>query len=254
MSSIKVAVLPISYVIYLFLVSFIILEIFFRFFPVSESFHQQRVDEEAPYVHFEPNRVVRKQIGFDFSHVTRKQVNNYGYLTDVNFTADSHPVMVIGDSFVEPCRSQTIKRSKDCRRKTCRTEYFAVALSGAPLSQYLAYAKFAEDEFDPTKYVFVIIENDFDESWFRFKWDPGFFYFDDNEQLSLVEYTPSNLKSILRKSAFLRYLYLDLKIGANLGRRLDMFNGGEVAASQANFSSAKLDEERLLFGKRTLFS
>ena len=42
---------------------------------------------------------------------------------------------------------------------------YAVALSGAPLSQYLAYAKF-EDEFDPTRYVFVIIENDFDESWF----------------------------------------------------------------------------------------
>ena len=42
---------------------------------------------------------------------------------------------------------------------------FSLGFSGAPLSTYLAYAKFAEKQLNPGTYCFVIISNDFVESF-----------------------------------------------------------------------------------------
>ena len=65
---------------------------------------------------------------------------------------------------------------------------------------------------------FLIISNDFDESFYSVKGAPGFHYFDELTGLKLVNYEPSVIKRLARRSAFIRYLYIDLKLKTQLQR------------------------------------
>lgn len=95
-------------------------------------------------------------------------------------------------------------------------------MSGAPLSQYIAYKNYVKNNFNPDLYVFLIINNDFDESFYEVKRARGFHYFNDSGALDRVDYFPSKIKKIARKSAFIRYLYLDLKLTVQLSKFFEL--------------------------------
>jgi len=90
---------------------------------------------------------------------------------------------------------------------------YSIGLSGAPLSQYLVFAEYSRNTFRPDAMVFVIIGNDFDESLLKYQSSPRFHYFDGKEGrfvLPRVDYEISTTKKLLRKSAFVRYVILNL--------------------------------------------
>lgn len=232
------------YLLYLFIASFILLELIFRFLPTSQSLETQSVNESSPYIHFAQNKLFRKQTGSDFSHVMLKRTNNYGYLTDTDF----HPnrdeskkrISIIGDSYVQATHVENKKTFHGLLSHFYDgLEFYPIGFSGSPLSQYLAFAKFSEKEFNPDKYIFIIIFNDFDESLLEYKQTPGFHYYDKNMSLILINYEPSTLKKTLRLSAFLRYLYLDLKIHVQLRQILDMGKGNSDIKSTVTINKAK---------------
>ena len=72
MSLIKITL----YLLYISFLSFFIIEIIFRFMPVSDSLKYQSVNKDSPVMHFLPNRIITAQIGFDFSHVVKKKLQN----------------------------------------------------------------------------------------------------------------------------------------------------------------------------------
>jgi hypothetical protein len=223
MSWIKKMTQIFSYLIFLFVTVGVLLEVIFRILPTSDSLMQKPVTIADPILKFTENREVTKQIGFNFSHVNTKKINNYGYATDKFFqekSINSKPVIaVIGDSYVEALQ---VKNSDAFHAilddKFENYDFYPIGISGSPLSQYLAFAKFASNYFRPEVYIFLIIDNDFDESFENVKKAPGFHYFDDITGLKLVEYKPSKIKQLARKSAFVRYLHLDLKILNQLRR------------------------------------
>jgi len=90
---------------YILVSVFLLLEIFFRLLPVSGSLEMMPVNEDNPIIHYKPNRMVIRQIGFNFNHVNEKRINNFGYVSDIDFRAtgskESKTVAVIGDSYVE---------------------------------------------------------------------------------------------------------------------------------------------------------
>jgi len=223
MSWIKKITQIFSYLIFLFVAVALLLEVIFRILPTSDSLLLKPVTSESPILKYTENRVVTKQIGFNFSHVNTKKINNYGYATDKIFQEKSvktKPVIaVIGDSYVEAMQvknSDTFHAILD--DKFDNYDFYPLGISGSPLSQYLAFAKFASNHFAPEVYIFLIIDNDFDESFESIKKAPGFHYFDDETGLKLLNYQPSNIKLLARKSAFLRYLNLDLNVTAQLRR------------------------------------
>jgi hypothetical protein len=59
--------------------------------------------------------------------------------------------------------------------------------------------------------AFFIGGNDFDESLLKYKSGPRIHYFADNGELRRIDYEMSTTKKILRESAFLRYLILNLE-------------------------------------------
>ena len=170
---------------------------------------------------FKENRDVTKQIGFDFNHVNKKHVNNFGFATDRDFYlggSDSKPVYaVIGDSYVEAIQVKN-KHTFHARLDADLEEVsvYPFGMSGSPLSQYLAVAEYTKKNFKPDVFIFLIINNDFDESWYQIKRSPGLHYFKADGSLKLIEYIPSKVMKIARKSAFVRYLYIDLKIHVQL--------------------------------------
>ena len=207
--------------LYMGFTSFLLLEAVFRFLPVSESVQIQPVTAKSPIAHFRENRVVTLQIGFDFSHVVEKRINNFGFMSDTDFAAERHPnvgrTVIIGDSFVEAFQVTNSKTFHGIISKAVKgVEVYPIGISGAPLSQYLAYAEFAEQTFNPDKYVFVIIANDFDESLLKNKAAPPHHYFTSSGSLALSTFEPNRLAQIVIKSAFIRYLYFDLKLSHRL--------------------------------------
>ena len=220
MSWIKNVLKFISYLCYLTISVFIILEIIFKLLPTSDSLKTSAVNSKNPIVSYEKNRIIRKQIGFNFNHINTKKINNYGYATDRDFVTkdlkENFLVSVIGDSYVEAVQVKNKDPFHAILDKNLKNvNVYPIGMSGSSLSQYLAFANFSNVKFNPDVFVFLIIANDFDES-FGTKRFLGFHYFNDDGSLNLYDYSPSLLKILARESAFLRYLHLDLKFTKQL--------------------------------------
>ncbi len=223
------------YLSYIFLVVVALLELVFRILPTSDSLMIQAVNENNPILHFKENRTVNKQIGFNFTHVNKKNINNFGYATDREFlikdlqqNKKNKIAVAIGDSFVEAVQvhnDDTFHALLDKSNEDI--DIYPIGVNGSPLSQYVAFYKYAERLFDPDIYIFTIVYNDFDQSWFKIKKAPGYHYFTDEYELELINYKPSNLKELARKSAFVRYLYLDLQISVQINRFKKIFKKDE---------------------------
>ena len=202
----------------------LLLEGMFRFLPVYEGYNTQPVNAESPVFHFAPNRTFTWSKFADFSMANVVHSNNYGYINDQDYDpkSDKPLIAVIGDSYVEavmvPYAETLHGRMAEGLKKDWRVYSFGA--SGAPLSQYLAFAKLARDEFKPQKLIVVIIGNDFDESLMRYKSNGGFHYFKETKDgdltLERVDYTPSFLGKVVRHSALLRYLLGNVQILARV--------------------------------------
>ena len=86
-----------------------------------------------------------------------------------------------------------------------RGRVYSIGVSGAQLSQYLVFADYAKTRFRPDAMAIVIISNDFDESLRKYQSAPRFHYFNERDGelvLERIDYRPSKLKRLLRKSAF----------------------------------------------------
>ena len=60
------------YIIFLVLVTFFLIEIIFRFLPVSDAKQTQTVNQDNQIAHRKENVLATHQTGFDFSHVVEK--------------------------------------------------------------------------------------------------------------------------------------------------------------------------------------
>ena len=204
----------------LILLPFLIMEGFFRLLPVSNPPYLLPVSAEHPVVRYQPNIEYLSSGGWNFSIRTRMRTNNFGY----NNLWDYHPedttplLMVIGDSFVEALTVDSGKSAAEVLNSTVsgRGRVYSIGVSGAALSQYLAFAEFSRTTFRPSAMAFFIIENDFDESLFKYKSEPRLHYFEENGNgfvLRRVDYERSTIKTFLRNSAFVRYVMLNLNAG-----------------------------------------
>jgi hypothetical protein len=93
---------------------------------------------------------------------------------------------------------------------------YNLAMSGAPLSQYLVFAEYAVREFAPSALVFVVVGNDFDESSCDVRPHEGMHCIrlrEDGATLELIpSYGDSTIRSLAKSSALLRYVVFNLGI------------------------------------------
>lgn len=207
---------------------FLLLEVVFRLLPTSYPPSMEPVSSALEVPRFVPDREFTYSKDWDFSIRTRKRANNMGFINlyDYDPQAETPLLMVIGDSFVQANEVDKGKSAAEVLHREVEPEgrVYSIGFSGAPLSQYLVQANYAVNKFQPGGIVFVIIANDFDESLIEYKAAPQFHYFEERDGeliLELVEYAPSPVRQLLRRSAFLRYLVLNVNFQSRLRQLRD---------------------------------
>ena len=195
--------------------SAILLEIAFRLMPVADLFERGVVNETQPIIRYHPNQDIRYSIGWNFYQKSKKTTNNFGFVHSNDYVPMAEPdFAVIGDSFVEAMQvdnEEAFQEVVGALRPGLKIYSFGI--SGSALSQYVEFARYAENTFNPKSYVFVIIGNDFDQSLCEYRPKPGNYCFDENYSNTLVEFDGFPLvRAIARNSAFARYVALNLNI------------------------------------------
>ncbi len=200
----------------------IILEILLRFFPVSEGLNFQDVTKTNPVMRAQPSNIVTQSRHWNFYKVQNLKINNLGFRNDFDYSTNSKKkvISIVGDSYVEASQlsfDNTFygKLSKSFGENA---DVLTFGFSGAPLSQYLIWAKYAVDNFKVDELTFVIVENDFTESMYERtgRFFAGYHYFKpcNNGQycLILIERKSNFLTSILKQSVLVSYLYRNLLV------------------------------------------
>jgi len=203
------------------LVTLVAFEVLLRFLPVSNGLRIQPVNEASPYFHGEPNRSFLFSRGWNFSIVNRGRLNAQGFVNNQDYDSTSHrPLLaLIGDSQIEALMvpfEQTVS-GRLARRVEGRGRVYSFAFSGAPLSQYLAWAKHAVESYRVSGLAIFVMSNDFDESIRRYARMPGFYQYDKpNGATEWVwvrkDYTPSPWRHFINASSLLQYLYRNVQV------------------------------------------
>jgi len=223
------------------LVCLVLAELVLRFLPVGTGFGSMPVNSDNPIFRFRPNSDFTFSRDWDLDLANRGHVNNDGFVNDQDYVASDKPplVAVIGDSYVEaamvPYARTSHGRLSEAFRGKLRVYSFGA--SGAPLSQYLVWARYAVEKYRARALVINVVGNDFDESRIEFKSAPGFWYYapggDGKLQLRLVEYQPDTLTRLVRQSALLRYLAINLQAQHAVAAAIARFRAGSPKAPEA---------------------
>ncbi len=235
----------------------LVLEVVLIPFPVVDARHFESITEH-PAGRRQPGQYTWSR-RWNFAVVNRVRVNNYGFVSDHDYdaAAESPLLAVVGDSFVEavmvPYGQTCAGRLAD--RLAPRVRVYSFGVSGAPLSQYLAYAQYVREEFRPGRMVFVVVANDFLESLVEYSWGYPFTYFAEDDAGGLTRVTvpaapPSRWRRIGQKSRLFRYLYGNLELGGVLRVAMSRRGEGSVPAdgSSPSDGSAPADGSSPLDG------
>lgn len=200
-------------------------EIALRFLPVSEGMRSQSVTFDQPVHKFQSDDRVRWSRDWNFSIITDLRVNNAGFVNKYDYAPHgAAPVFaVIGDSFVEAAQVPYEESFHGLLERDARDKYdgrfhvYSFGAGGAPLSQYLVFAKHARENYNVKAMAIVIINNDYDESLPKYHYQDTFHQFIKNDEgeyeLKLLrEYRSTWWKELLRGSALVRYLYFNVEM------------------------------------------
>lgn len=211
MSWIKVAKFAL-WAIYSIVTACILIEISLQLLPTADLFDRQPVNAEQPILRYVPNQSITYSLGADFYQIAEKKTNNLGFVTDKDYTRNGRPfAAVIGDSYVQAMQVDYSRSITGLLEEYTGKRIYSFGISGAALSQYLAYAAYVQSEFNPGRLIFVVVGNDFDESLCAVRPYPGNHCFTDGFKLKLIDFGgDSTLKGLAKKSAFVRYVVLNL--------------------------------------------
>jgi hypothetical protein len=230
-------------------------EILLRFLPVQSGLRTMPVNADNPVFHFLPGRNVTFSRGWNFDMVNHRQVNNAGWVNDQNYhNQDAAPLLaIIGDSYIEAMMvpyEQTVY-GRLARSLEGRLRVYSFGASGAPLSQYLIWARHAVEHYGARAVIINVVGNDFDESHISYNTGPGWWVYapeaDGNLRLRLIEYRPGVLRSVVYNSALARYLYFNLQIGKAWTeiRSFLIGSSAEAAPRYSGNTAARADPTRM---------
>lgn len=190
-SRVKAVLFPVLSALLGIFLSLLILEAVVRFFPVYSGLYAEPINAQQPVLRFAPNGEFTYSRGWNFHGINTGHINNFGFVNNQDYeqAAASPLAAIIGDSYVEAAMVPFEKTLHGRLAKSVRGSgrVYSFGMSGAPLSQYLAWAIWAKNTFHPGLLVVTIVGNDFDESLIRYKNAQGFHYFDDStEDMPLV--------------------------------------------------------------------
>jgi hypothetical protein len=232
-----------------------IAEVALRFFPVATGLRTVEVDDSHRVFHFTPNRDFLFSRDWDMIMSQRGHVNNAGFVNDQDYRKDGEtPLLaVVGDSYIEAAMvpyPETLQ-GRLAENLKGRLRVYSFGASGAPLSQYLIWARHAARDYGAQALLINVVGNDFDESLASYRTSPGFWHYVEGAngelQLRLFEYHPGVFRDLPLRSALARYLLFHLQLGARwLELKSLLFGGPAMAAPRyAGNTAADASEARI---------
>lgn len=229
----------------------LVAEVVLRFLPVPSGMQTLPVTLQSPVFHFTPNRDFVYSRDWDMALVNRGHVNNAGFVNDQDYHKDdSLPLLaVVGDSMIEaamvPYRETVHGRL--AKALAGKSRAYSFAASGAPLSQYLIWARHAVKEYGAKALLFSVISNDFDESHSTYNAAPGFWHYvpDANGELHLrlFEYRLGLGRNAAVASALVRYLLYNMALYADWLELRSLLFGAPAAAVPRDTGTPAADAE-----------
>jgi len=233
------------------LVSLAGLEVAMRFLPVHTGFRVAPVTAESPVAHLMPNEPFTFSTGWRFANVNRGRINNAGFVNDQDYRKDDPtPLLgVIGDSYIEASMIAYRETLQGRLAEALGNQFrvYSFAAGGAPLSQYLIWARYAVDDYGAGALIINVVLNDFDESYLAYRKTPVYWVYapdaDGKLRLRFFEYRQSALRAAFSKSALARYLMINLKL-EHFIQTLPLWNAPapRASAAPAQGDRANLDD------------
>jgi len=231
-----------------------IAEAVLRFLPVATGMRTMSVTAASPIAHFTPNRDFVFSRDWNLALVNRGHVNNAGFVNDHDYGRDNEVplVAVVGDSYIEAAMvpfGQTM-HGRLAAALEGRVRVYSFGAAGAPLSQYLVWARHATSEYGAGAIIINVVGNDFDESLAAYGRKPGFWQYVPDEtgalQLRLSAYRRGIASEIVTASALGRYFVFNLQVGPQvLAFRSRFLQSPAAAPEHAGNTSAAADTARV---------
>lgn len=145
----------------------LLLEIVFRTVMPAASLPKSIWNSEYNIPSFEPGTSGQYSFG-KYCHKGGKwQINNEGWNAPYDYIKNNKPtIAILGDSYIEAFQVDIEQSTGPVLQERLGNEFnvFSFGTSGAPLSQYLQFARYAYQKYQPQIMVLNLIHNDFDES------------------------------------------------------------------------------------------
>lgn len=230
------------------LLSVIVAELVLRGLPVTMGLYRTHEHASWPLNAYGPHQNYSYSMTWQMANPHRGKTNNYGQIAPFDYSPDSHPVVTIGDSFIEAQMndySDTLQGELG-RLLGKQQAVYGFGFSGNSLAEYLAVARLTQAEFAPVGMVFLIIDNDIKESWTNRQ---GHHYFAfDGDKIKEAYLPLSNggtaqqIRKLIGDSALYRYIQVNLgfsidgviaKRSNNKGKEAQPQNTGEEYSRRA---------------------
>ena len=234
------------------LLALVCLETVARVLPVNEGPQALPVNDANPIFRYRPNREFVWSAGWNFSAVNEVKVNNFGFVNDQDYDPDGTGALlaVIGDSFVEAFRVpfEHTCHGRLAARLNGTARVYSFGVSGAPLSQYLAYAGYVRDTFRPAGLAIVIIDNDYDQSLAKYGLQRGKHQFVERGggrlalERSDLEFRPRY--RLVRGSGLARYVAINLGMARERTYRLFTGEDPDARVPEADRATWVVDSKR----------
>ena len=223
-------------------------EIVLRFLPVTTGLRSVAVDNAQPIFHFEANRDFVYSRDWNLREVVRGRVNNDGWVNRLDYEHNSRVplIAVIGDSYIE---AQMVPYAETMQGRLAvalqgKARVYSFAAAGAPLSEFAVYAAYAVDKFGARAVVLNVADYGFADSDDAYRRSSGMWVYAGagaDKQLRLVPYHPGWVREVVRDSALLRYLLLNLHLDRAVAALRAAQPGSVRPAAAAAPENARLD-------------
>jgi len=216
------------------------LECALRVLPAYSGLQPNPAPQDYPLRGYEASKPYGYSYGWAMLNAHRGTTNNYGHVAPFDFRAGSHPLIVVGDSYIESLMNdydETLQGILGTRLGAGRPVY-GMGLSALSASDYLELARRARAEFAPESAVFLITDGDFVESLVP---RPGGFHLERRGAELVPRFVPLTPNPVMQalqrtvgRSALYDYLRSNLKFSpGDVLRALGSGHGGPSPATAA---------------------